>query len=581
MNNNITNTNLQLLLKYRQYAVYTKTIQQILILKQEGYPLNRNSSLNRGMKKIETLQDKIIEEKIQENLHGNITPTNHTQTTDKIIEDTLTHQRKSLIRKDIGNADKITRGNIEQYQKILDNRLEKEKRKLDNRIEDEIQKAQKQRLNHKETEQQIRKTLNENKPRIKHILRDATHTNQAGLSLAGALEQGYNYKIWNNGRSRTRVRPWHRARKIQAVEIDDVFEIPSDKIAYMMYPGDLNGGAENVANCRCWLSYTNEKPNNLKEYTSVSIGSTYKPSVTKPFGGLNITSRTKPVTEAIQSVVSTGKKATKKIRKPVEKIVNPIRNKLQKIPRKIIQKIPFKNKGLSDFLKTDYDKIKIDNTGHTKEYNNFINYFKGIIPKKLLKVTSNILSEFKEKTKGLDFEIAMFYGWDMELKYFLSDNKKRKVGIPKEVIKYGKNKGYYLVTHNHPTGVGLPSVEDMENIVKINSYIFEIIPRYGKGSMVINSNMELVKQSKKEILKEHKDWIEYIKNHTYNDDVYKKEFEELDKKYPKNRFGERPEGYREKEDEIYGRYVVDNHIELTKKLNKRLSKYGLNIYYHP
>ena len=151
MNNNITNTNLQLLLKYRQYAVYTKTIQQILILKQEGYPLNRNSSLNRGMKKIETLQDKIIEEKIQENLHGNITPTNHTQTTDKIIEDTLTHQRKSLIRKDIGNADKITRGNIEQYQKILDNRLEKEKLKLYNRIEDEIQKAQKQRLNHKET----------------------------------------------------------------------------------------------------------------------------------------------------------------------------------------------------------------------------------------------------------------------------------------------------------------------------------------------------------------------------------------------------------------------------------------------
>ena len=62
----------------------------------------------------------------------------------------------------------------------------------------------------------------------------------------------------------------------------------------------------------------------MKEYTSVSVGSTYKPSVNVPFGGLNITSKTKPVTEAIQTVVSTGKKVTTKIKNQVRSISNKI-----------------------------------------------------------------------------------------------------------------------------------------------------------------------------------------------------------------------------------------------------------------
>ena len=37
-----------------------------------------------------------------------------------------------------------------------------------------------------------------------------------------------------------------------------------------MYPGDLNGVAENVANCRCWLRYTNSKPSNLRRKSSGS-----------------------------------------------------------------------------------------------------------------------------------------------------------------------------------------------------------------------------------------------------------------------------------------------------------------------
>ncbi|ADC47502.1 hypothetical protein mru_1652 [Methanobrevibacter ruminantium M1] len=54
------------------------------------------------------------------------------------------------------------------------------------------------------------------------------------------------------------------------MEIDDYFDIfgPSGH-ASMMYPGDLAGGAENVANCRCWVRYTNERPSNLKPYGTI------------------------------------------------------------------------------------------------------------------------------------------------------------------------------------------------------------------------------------------------------------------------------------------------------------------------
>lgn len=107
--------------------------------------------------------------------------------------------------------------------------------------------------------------------RAKNIIRDALHTNESNLSWITNLNNGYKYKIWMNGRGKGKVRPWHKAKIIQPCYIDDYFDVYGSYHAQMMYPGDLNGGAENVANCRCWIQYTNTKPSNLKTKGTIQI----------------------------------------------------------------------------------------------------------------------------------------------------------------------------------------------------------------------------------------------------------------------------------------------------------------------
>ena len=79
-----------------------------------------------------------------------------------------------------------------------------------------------------------------------------------------------------NGRGKGKVRPWHRAKQIQPCYIDDYFDIYGSYHAQMMYLGDLNGGAENVANCRCWIQYTNITPSNLKTKGTIQVNPNVK-----------------------------------------------------------------------------------------------------------------------------------------------------------------------------------------------------------------------------------------------------------------------------------------------------------------
>ena len=70
--------------------------------------------------------------------------------------------------------------------------------------------------------------------------------------------------MMGGGTKKSRTRPWHRASIIDTVPVDEYFDIYGSYHAQLMYPGDLNGGAENVANCRCWSRYTNTKPTGMK-----------------------------------------------------------------------------------------------------------------------------------------------------------------------------------------------------------------------------------------------------------------------------------------------------------------------------
>lgn len=100
--------------------------------------------------------------------------------------------------------------------------------------------------------------------KINQLYDDLLHSNVNATSLQNALDVGYKYKIWTNGRSKTRTRIWHRASKISPVPIEEPFELYGSYRAFMMHPGDPAGGAENNANCHCGQEFTDKKPDGLK-----------------------------------------------------------------------------------------------------------------------------------------------------------------------------------------------------------------------------------------------------------------------------------------------------------------------------
>ena len=193
------------------------------------------------------------------------------------------------------------------------------------RIEEELRKNSIRNL----SDSEIRKILSEKyadtgKARLKNIVKDSIHTNESNISFIQALNEGYSYKVWMNGRSKGKTRPWHRARIIASVPIDEYFDIYGSYHAEMMYPGDLNGGAENVANCKCWLRYTNRTPSNLKNKSSFNIPSTsYLHG--KNNGGIK------------QNALKVTSKIGNKITRTISTIGNKIKNTGSKITEKVKQ----------------------------------------------------------------------------------------------------------------------------------------------------------------------------------------------------------------------------------------------------
>lgn len=253
-----------------EYLLRIRKIREVMVVKDNIHLTYKYKNRNHAFKQVENLQDKIINHVIDDVLFGNVGELkNIEKTTSKIINDTLVNERKRIHRIDDRFVNHAVKSNTEIYSKFFNNRLNNIKYSLQLRIEEELRKNSIRNL----SDSEIRKILSEKyadtgKARLKNIVKDSIHTNESNISFIQALNEGYSYKVWMNGRSKGKTRPWHRASIIDSVPIDEPFYVYH---AEMMYPGDLNGGAENVANCRCWLRYTNKTPSNLKSKSSFNI----------------------------------------------------------------------------------------------------------------------------------------------------------------------------------------------------------------------------------------------------------------------------------------------------------------------
>lgn len=254
-----------------QYALYLKRLHELFVIKENiawGY---QHKNYNKAAAQIDKVVDKCLDNNIKFVVDG--TTSFEKPNLDHVITQALHSQRKMLVKTEDKFIQNAVEQNTKQYTSFIQNRIEKENVSLQAKIEKEYQKEMYNDMSEEEAKKLIRQKFQDSaRKRCKNIVKDALHTNESQISWTYNVNNGMKYKVWMNGQGKSRVRPWHVKSKILPVEIDDFFDIFGPRgHAQMMYPGDLNGGAENVANCRCWLYYTNTAPSNLKPRGTIQV----------------------------------------------------------------------------------------------------------------------------------------------------------------------------------------------------------------------------------------------------------------------------------------------------------------------
>lgn len=395
-----------------------RKIREVMVVKDNIHLTYKYKNRNQAFKQVENLQDKIINHVIDDVLFGNVGELkNIEKTISKIINDTLVNERKRIHRIDDRFVNHAVKSNTEIYSKFFNNRLNNIKYSLQLRIEEELRKNSIRNL----SDSEIRKILSEKyadtgKARLKNIVKDSIHTNESNISFIQALNEGYSYKVWMNGRSKGKTRPWHRARIIASVPIDEYFDIYGSYPAELMYPGDLNGGAENVANCRCWLRYTNRVPSNLKKKSSFNIPpSSYlhgrnKGSVKQ--NGLRVNSKsgnkiTRTISTIGNKIKNTGSKITEKV-KQTKISINHFKNNIKsKIVEKEVQRLMKQYKS----YELEFERDLIGTRNKLLELYSIPDNLKSCEVEKLVEygIDSSWLMEYMRKTRLFSYN---------EIKYF-------------------------------------------------------------------------------------------------------------------------------------------------------------------
>lgn len=254
-----------------QYALYLQRLHDLFVIKENIAFEYQHKNFNKAAAQIDKVVDQCLHDNILNTVDGTVSLKN--PQVDHVITEALNSQKKMLVKNPNRFMEKAVMDNTKQFSNFLQNRIEKENYSLQRKIDEEYRKKKYSKMPEAEAKKLIKEKFQDHaRKRAKNIVRDALHTNQSHMSWINGIQGDYKYKVWMNGQGKGRVRPWHRAKLIDPVEIDDYFDIygPTGH-AMMMYPGDLEGGAENVANCRCWLHYTNIAPTNLKPRGTIQI----------------------------------------------------------------------------------------------------------------------------------------------------------------------------------------------------------------------------------------------------------------------------------------------------------------------
>lgn len=260
-----------------EYLRRMQRLRQLNVLKDDIHLTYQYRNRKKVTVDVHTLQDKIQGEIVDRVLDGEYPNRSEIRTIqrnhnfDKVVEDAvdelLTNERMRIHRQESKFIDRVVEQHTQQYSQFMKNRLTIEA----GRIIDKAIVIEGRALDNGATPAEARQQVfdyakTHGKGRTKNIIKDAVHSQECNVSFIKAIDDDFRYKVWMNGNRKGNTRAWHKAKNIQPVPIDEPFHIYGPYgMKESMYPGDLNSGAENVANCRCWLRYTNRKPSGLRQ----------------------------------------------------------------------------------------------------------------------------------------------------------------------------------------------------------------------------------------------------------------------------------------------------------------------------
>lgn len=454
-----------------EYAKQLQRLQKAVVIKDNIHLTYKYQNQNKAIANAHSLQDKIIKSIVDDVVSGNADSIKNIDSkVEKLLTKTLENERKRIHNKKDRYVDNAVEQNTRRYSEILSNRINQESIKLEAKIESEIRSGMHKKLTEAETRQELlNKYGDTGKARIKNIIHDSVHTNESNISFIDALNKGYNYKVWMNGRGKGKTRPWHKANLIMPVPIDEYFDIYGSYHAQLMYPGDLYGGAENVANCRCWLRYTNNVPENFKKKTTFNVNPSYQNIWDKTInftGNLNNNIK-KPIHFLEKIILNTPKKIknifTKNINIPklFHKIVSKIDSYSIKInvfgDKENLQYLIDKGEASTSFGEIIYDE-------DTEKYYG-LNKTEKVIKYEFHK-DNLIIYESVDVTESKVMEIKLFY-----------DKLPDKLKVAKEIIL--SNQRPYIITDGEKEYVGGYYPKDLTQVILFQEELFEV-----KGNLV-------------------------------------------------------------------------------------------------
>ena len=321
-----------------QYLYQIQRLNQLNVLKDDVHLTYKYRNRKKATVNVHNLQDRIQGEIVEMVLDGGFPSTvemneifdKHSldENIESMISHTLETERNRIHHQPSKFVDHVVETHSQKYTQFMTNRIKKESQRI-------IEKAiiiEGQALENGATPAQARQAVYDyakthGKARTKNIIKDAIHSQECNVSFIKAVEDEWRYKVWCNGNKKGNTRAWHIAKTIAPVPIDEPFEIygPYGK-QLSMYPGDLNSGAENVANCRCYLRYTNYRPSGLNQTRfNIPSNSYLNDDHTSSFTQ-RIKSKVKESTERVTSTVSD---AGSKVKTKISNVGSRLRNRFK------------------------------------------------------------------------------------------------------------------------------------------------------------------------------------------------------------------------------------------------------------